>query len=232
MPQKFSGWRAKLPCISEHRRNLSAYLDGELDRSLRASLEDHLDMCQRCRASLEQLRFASRAMSHFVVPQARVPSRQFWEQHSQRTSHFGAALERFWTMKISVPAPIAAGAFAFIILFTVFALGQLRQSRSSAASLTTSVQATQTKIVEVPVEREVLRERIVTRTVYVREPRSSVATRTGSQANRPQREWLMAERTPLEGRATGNKVLFTPASLAGFRPATDANLRIVKEPEQ
>jgi anti-sigma factor RsiW len=231
MLEKLSGWRARLPCISEHRHNLSAYLDGELDLRRRASLEKHLAACMRCRARSEQLRLASRAMSHFVVPPARVPAWQFAERPARPGSSPIASLRRFWTMKLSVPAPVAATASlalvcAAAVLFTTY----LNQSRMSVEPLPTSALVPQTKIIEVPVERE----RIVTRTIYaVRGARPVGASQPDWTANKPQRAPLMAEGATREQDATaGNKELMTAASLAGFRPAADANLRIVKEPEQ
>jgi Putative zinc-finger len=232
MGEKVAGWRAFLPCISEQRRNLSAYLDGELPLRQRASLEKHLAGCARCRARAEQLRFASRAMSHFVVPPARFPAWQVVERPARHGSSLFASLRRFWTMKLSVPAPLAAtlAALALACVAAVLLTGSLNQRQASVEPLPVSAQAPQIKFIEVPVERE----RIVTRTIYAaRGARPSGASRPDGPSDRTKPTTLMAEGAPRErGAATGNKALMTAASLAGFRPAADANLRIVKEPEQ
>jgi Putative zinc-finger len=233
MPHKLKEWRDRLPCANGHKENLSAYLDGELDLDLRSSLEEHLAACARCRARYEELRFASRAMSHFVVPQARVPAWQATAHPSQQSTA-RTALERFWKMKINLPAPVAA-TVALALVFCVAALlfmGRLQSIQTSVDPLTTTALAPQIKFIEVPVERE----RVVTRTVYA--PARGAARPAGAAqpdfaANRSRRAALIAEGARREQDARGsNGELPAATSLAGFRPATDANLRIVKEPEQ
>jgi anti-sigma factor RsiW len=235
MAHKLREWLAELPCPSGHERNLSAYMDGELDTRARASLERHLAACGRCRAKYEQLRFASRAVSHLSVPQVRPPAWQAAATSSRLSgqSKARARLESFWTMKLNVPAPLAAAA-ALALLFCLaglLALGQLNSSPAVVEPLQTNALAPQIKFVAVPVERE----RIVTRTVYsTREGRSTGRAQPGSAINREQRAALIAAGAEREQRprSSSNGELLTSTSLAGFRPATDANLRIVKEPEK
>jgi hypothetical protein len=198
-------------------------MDGELNRRARMGLEKHLAECGRCRAQYEQLRFASRAVSRLVVPQVRPPAWQAvaaqpcFAQGKRR-----ARLESFWTMKINVPAPVAAAA-ALALLFGLagaLALGQLDLEQQSIEPPQTRALAPQIRFVEVPVERE----RIVTRTVYAtREPRST---------SRTQAPLTVAGAARQQRTRSSNRELLTSTSLAGFRPATDARLRIVKEPEQ
>src|SRR5215213_9941636 len=117
-PRRTSGWRANLPCLSEHKRNLSAYLDGELDKSTRASVEAHFAQCHSCWAEYNELRFASRALSHFVVPEA---TRPIWQpvgmaERSENDAAPIAALKRCWAMKVAIPAPVFAGLLVAITL--------------------------------------------------------------------------------------------------------------------
>jgi hypothetical protein len=75
------------------------------------------------------------------------------------------------------------------------------------------------RTVEVPV----VREKIVTRTVYV-------ARGEGSRAERPTRA-VRIEEARNAGRARVNGDAQSPAgadTLAGFRPASDAKLRVIK----
>ena len=234
MPQKLFGWRPKLPCVSEHKRNLSAYLDGELDATARARVEKHLAACPRCRAEYEQLRFASRVMSHFVLPEAHIPAWRVDQRVFETQSQPGAVLRRFWTMKVSIPAPaVAAVAVASIIVAAVSFTSRPHQLQTPAPPVSAGAPAPPAKIIEVPIEREVVRERVVTRVVYARGPRPPGTMQSGALANKPQRATLVAERAAVErGAANTADSLFTPASLTGFRPATNATLRIVKEPEQ
>jgi hypothetical protein len=133
-------------------------------------------------------------------------------------------------MKVAIPAPVfGAGLLAVIILAAWLLLSRQMQTTTVTQS-TNAESATTTKIIQVPVEREVVRERVVTRIVYARRSRLYGTGRRPSVAEELPGSTLIAERRPV-GRNT-NGVTFTRASLAGFRPATTADLRIVKEPEQ
>jgi len=130
-------------------------------------------------------------------------------------------------MKISVPVPV----FAASALTAIIAAGVLLTSRPIQ---TANAPATITKIIEVPVEREVVRERIITRTLYARPPRSSRRDRARPAANEPPPNVSIAGRATRTRRdePDDRRQIFARASVEGFRPAADANLRIVKEPEQ
>ncbi|MBA3247357.1 MAG: zf-HC2 domain-containing protein [Pyrinomonadaceae bacterium] len=163
MPRKLLEWRAKRPCASAHHRQLSAYLDGEIDGDARACVEQHLAACSPCRAEYEQLRFASRALSHFIVPNVRQPVWQIEPAFLQRQSAPPLALwlKRFCAMKIAVPAPVfVAGSLAAITVAALLLTHPFVQTQTPAASPVASVPTIETKIIEVPVEREVVRERI------------------------------------------------------------------------
>jgi anti-sigma factor RsiW len=233
MPRRTKGWLAHLPCISEHRSNLSAYLDGELDQSARAGVEAHFTRCHSCWAKYNELRFASRAMSHFVVPEA---PRSTWQPAdvAGRTEVPApiAALRRCWAIKVAVPAPAFAGLIAAIILAAWLSPGRTILMRESVPAQSTVVEPPQAKVVEVPVVREVVRERVVTRIVYARQPRASAPNRRPSVPEEPPASNSIAVRRPVTRGASGTGTEFIRASLAGFRPARTADLRIVKEPEK
>jgi hypothetical protein len=48
-----------LRCFFHYDKLLSPYVDGELDTTEQTRIENHLTQCQRCRATLEDIRFAS-----------------------------------------------------------------------------------------------------------------------------------------------------------------------------
>lgn len=237
MPQrrKFSEWRASLRCVSLHKRRLSAYLDGELDVSRRAGVEKHLGACARCRDEYEQLRFASRALSSFEVPEARRSFPQFDPATLRRHDPSPVSwLQKFYASKIAVPAPaFAVVTLAAFIVAAMLLTGRIAaRTQPSVASSQASAPTIETKIIEVPVEREVVRERIVTRIVHVREPRREQSK--PSENKLPLAAGSLAGRTrnASRGESNSNRQMFVRASVEGFRPATDANLRIVREPEQ
>lgn len=236
MPRKLSprafAWRLKLPCVSAHRRDLSAYLDGELEPGPRAGMERHLAVCARCRATYAELRFASRALTHFVVPEAPPPAWRAVAPPPSRVARptFSGAWQRFCVLQLHIPAPAALAAVLAIIAFIV-AMPRVRPASPLAAPTSTGVPVTQVKYVEVPFEREVVREHVVTRVVYLRSPRPArPAVLTGKQmvpAWLARRDGTNAPPVPSPEQTPG--VL---TSLAGFRPASDANLRVVKEQER
>lgn len=234
MLRRTSGWRAHLPCLSEHKRNLSAYLDGELERSARAGVEAHFAECHRCWAEYNELRFASRALSHFVLPQT---TRPVWQQpvHIAGQSQLDAAiaaLKRCWAMKVAIPAPVFAGLLVAIILGAWLSLNRSNEMYKGVAAQSTVVESPQAKVIRVPVVREVVRERVTTRIVYARQPRPTTSDRSRFVPEELPASTLIAERRPVVRSRNAAGAEFSRVSLAGFRPARTADLRIVKEPEQ
>ncbi|MGH9942143.1 MAG: anti-sigma factor family protein [Pyrinomonadaceae bacterium] len=232
MPRKLFEWRAKLPCRGPGR-DLSAYLDGELAADDRAAVERHLGACPRCRVEYDQLRFASRALTHFTMPEMSAPpfrqAEQPWAALRQSAPH-ASPLGRFWATKIAVPAPAVAALAATIILAVALFAGRAARTQTPPRLPPAGPPATvETRIIEVPVEREVVRERVVTRYIHARQPRPLQAPAVGTKRRAPQ----LAERAPAAniGTGDGNKTTGARASLEGFRPAADAKLRIVKEPK-
>lgn len=234
MRRKLFGGQTKLPCAPDHERRLSAYLDGELDAGARAGVEKHLAACPHCRAECEQLRFASRAMAHFVVPEARPVGWQAAGGGEWQRGWSVAWLKRFWGLKIVVPAPAVAAITLAVITMAAAAVlfaGRPAQTLTAASPNLSAAPAAQIKVVEVPVEREVVRERVVTRTVY-RNPSRAVQGRHAAGASQPTASSVRRAPAPMRRATTGDEVITTRASLTGFRPAANVNLRIVKEPEQ
>ncbi|HEX8143317.1 MAG TPA: zf-HC2 domain-containing protein [Pyrinomonadaceae bacterium] len=233
MPRSDSDWRAKLPCISQHKRNLSAYLDGELEGNARAGVEDHLSSCYSCRAEYQELRLASRALSYFVVPESSPPNWQpaLMAQRSRDNAPV-AALKRCFAMKVAVPVPVFAGLLVAIILAAWLLLMRPGLTARSVPAPSASADAPPAAVIEVPVEREVVRERVVTRVIYSRRARPSPASRRRTAEEELRGTTLIAGRRPAaDVRGANAAAAFTRASLAGFRPARTADLRIVKEPQ-
>jgi Putative zinc-finger/FecR protein/Galactose oxidase, central domain len=57
------------PVCWRYKRQLSPYLDGELDQVAVASLERHLASCAACRAKYEDMRFAARLVADLSLPE-------------------------------------------------------------------------------------------------------------------------------------------------------------------
>ncbi len=149
--------------------------------------------------------------------------------------------QRFMAASVRVPAPVAALALLFVAGFSLFAFTRARQHSSpvtnapQAATVSTPTApqtGEKTSIVEVPV----IQERVVTRTVYVarnsRAPREDAATHGAEgprfsdrkQEDEGQAIQHMPETNARNGQAAGD----THAALAGFKPAGEVKLRIIK----
>ena len=74
------------------------------------------------------------------------------------------------------------------------------------------------RIVEVPV----IKEKIITRTVYVREPKNNKNEKNKSSADARQNN------LPLSSSVTENGY-FTDVNLKGFEPSAEINAKIIKE---
>lgn len=136
-----------------------------------------------------------------------------------RLSSYAARLRRALATTWRVPAPAAVAAALLFACVSVFALAHQAPEPVAVESPALVDLPVEIRTVEVPV----VREKIVTRTVYV-------ARGEGSRADRSTRavrieEARNAERVRVNGDAK------SPAgadTLAGFRPASDAKLRVIK----
>ena len=208
----------KLSCRWIYGRRLSAYLDHELDDFGVSTTANHLSECPRCQAELEQLRFANRALAEFEIPlmSSQVPSGNVFRLPRAKQV---SALKRLVSHKIAIPLPLAAGLLICFISVTLLAFIKnqrtLDQLPTSAASPSVVI-----KKVEVPVER------VITRTVYVRQPvsrRAQISPRNTFIS--PHSKENIAQNNPRTAE-------WSDDVLKGFRPAVNANLRVVKEHEK
>jgi hypothetical protein len=141
---------------------------------------------------------------------------QFTPLASGLPSH-AARLRRALATTWRVPAPAVLAAALLVVCLSIFALVRPAPVAVESPALADSPVAVRT--VEVPA----VRDRIVTRTVYV-------ARGAGSRATRPARavrieEARDAQRVRVVGDAQSGALAL---ALAGFRPASDAKLRVIK----
>ncbi len=55
-------------CVAYFRRLLTPYIDGELDALKQTRVQRHLGKCERCQREYDHLLFASRVVSHLILP--------------------------------------------------------------------------------------------------------------------------------------------------------------------
>ena len=98
-------------CVDD--KDLSAYLDGELDKKKKAGVEAHLEECTVCRSRLDSLGRLANIGS---------PSEDEINRRKERTfSRISVAVERkpeppVWRRKINLSLPLAAAAAVVLIL--------------------------------------------------------------------------------------------------------------------
>jgi len=165
--------------------------------------------------------------------EASSPDESFWPQHhaalrqrletdalpakTKRTSLW----KRLLTAKLPVPVPVAAVIAIMLLTSSVIALRQSKVEVIPAAPQALSATTTP-EIIEVPV----IREKIVTRTVYV-EKSARQNNRMLPQATvAPRDEYSLTARNSLRESGQGN--LFTHVNLTDFQPPDEIKIRIIK----
>lgn len=225
--------------------NLIDLLFDEPDGSAtRARLLAEVEACAACGA---QYRSLAGTLDVFNEASAAcMPRESYWPQYHAALSRrlhnaagelqaSDARVERqprapFWkrllTSSIRVPAPVAAVAVLLLVAVSVFALSLAARSAPepvvlAAPDSSQGEAAPQIKFIEVPV----VREKIITQTVYV--PRRNNDSDATTTRRAPARENLAGDRRP-NAPVTAATAATPRANLSGFKPAGEVNLRIIK----
>lgn len=210
----------KLSCWWIYGRRLSAYLDHELNDLAARTTANHLGECERCQAQLEEVRFANRVLAEFEIPfmSTQLPSGNVFRLPQVKQV---SRLKRLACHKIQVPLPLAAGLLIGLITITLLAVGNQPTADEAATPATSPFVVI--KRVEVPVDR------VITRTVYVNQPGSRQAQilprKDMNQLTSPHSKENIAQNNSKAPE-------WTDDVLKGFRPAVDANLRVIKGHEK
>jgi hypothetical protein len=166
--------------------------------------------------------------------EASSPDESYWPQHHaalrQRLETYAlpaktkrdSLWKRLLTAKLPVPVPVAAVIAIVLLTSSVIALRQSKVEVNPTAPQTLSATTTTPEIIEVPV----IREKVVTRTVYV-ERRARGNVRAFPQATIAPRDGysLMARNSAKE---SGQGNLFTHVNLTDFQPPDEIKIRIIK----
>ena len=149
----------------------------------------------------QRLKNAAQTDSHALRVQPRTPARMW------------STLTRIAGASVRIPVPVAAVLFLFfgLSMFLVLqARGQAKQKPLPPAT------AVETRTIEVPV----IKEKIVTRTVYVAKNR-----RLSPAQSEPNRTWSSSGATAGLPKEPANN---TAVNLSGFRPTDQVKLTIIK----
>lgn len=200
-----------IACSLRYQRLLSAYIDSELGKTDAEGVAQHLRQCTQCGAREQQLRLARNALTALEIP----PTRTQWSgdiNHLPRHQS-PSMFARFWTYRIDVPLPMAVCLMIALLATTIFTLGT-KATKDEPLPVIPTAKNEAVKIVEVPVER------VVMRTVYINQKRSSLNQKG------------MRRSLTEPGSNSAKRNSWSTNQLEAFRPAASANLRVVKEPEE
>jgi hypothetical protein len=183
------------------------------------SLATELETCATCREEYAALRMALRLADQ--AKQSALPGENFWPGYQDRLrqnliacsqpavemhTNLITLVRNLFMTSIRVPVPLAAALLIFLGGSLVFALNSRRSISVAPPPVIV------TKTIEVPVTRETIRDKVVTRVVFRdrdRRPSSTAAVAAiKDQQTRPPAE--------------------APISLVGFKPTNEVNLTVIK----
>lgn len=217
-------------CI-ETKKNIEALVDGELTGSLKETVERHLLVCRDCCELKEELIL----LSGFLQTSEIAPSSEALDRrviNAFRSHHKpapAASWRRIFFGSMAIPKPVFAALLilAMAVSWLAFQIGKINSATVSVPSpfvvtneipvQTPAESPAQTVVVEVPV----IKEKIVTRTVYVRQQKNNKTEKAKSPAD-------SAENLPSSSSVAENG-FFTDVSLKGFVPTQQINAKIIKE---
>jgi hypothetical protein len=190
-----------------------------------------LEELEECRVCSAEYRSMQEALSNFdEAAPAMLPAGEFWAEHHARLEESidrftgRASVVPFWRRAVrtsfAVPVPVAIAAMILLAATSVLAIRSFIFRTELKAATSEAAAAAKVQFVEVPVEKRVVEEKIVTRTVYVtkrqRQNNQTAPTLQDIQANMTARTDKAASANP------------TRASLNGFQPPSDVKLTVIK----
>ncbi|HEX8638090.1 MAG TPA: zf-HC2 domain-containing protein [Pyrinomonadaceae bacterium] len=237
------------------KESIEAFHDGAINDAVKIRTEEHIAGCASCAAAFDRLRALSDLLRKDVAPATsgaldRKLMRAFAEKY-ELTAKSPARWSGIFSGSLSIPKPaFAAGLIAVAVAITAANLIGRRASIDTTSNRVSTAPAAfsqpspeaveQTKIVEVPV----VRERVITRVVYVERPSQADEFKTRFDAihsrarNLPgktikEKKGVSSERENISDLAMNGSVgrngYFTSGDLTGFQPAAELKARIVEE---
>jgi hypothetical protein len=185
-------------CLSEYRSMTETLL--VFDQSIEASLPDERYWPQH-RAALRQ------RLETYALP-AKTKRDSLWK--------------RLLMAKLPVPVPVAVIIAIMLLTSSVIALRQSKVEVIAAAPQALSATKATPEIIEVPV----IREKVVTRTVYVEKSARENNRTLRQSVVAPRDEYSLTARNSAKENGQGN--FFTHVNLTDFQPPDEIKIRIIK----
>jgi anti-sigma factor RsiW len=197
----------------------------EVDADTELRLVEETEACAACRAEYQAI---EEALAKFdEAAPSLLPASTFWAEHhariESRIADFSGASNTvpFWRRALrtsfSIPVPVAVAAALLLAATSVMAVRSFI-FKQDANPLRGQASEAKVQYVEVPVEKRVVEERVVTRTVYV--------TRKGAQQGGPTQPTI--QDIPSMTAQNKDETKGTRTTLNGFQPSTDVKLTFIR----
>ena len=206
----------------------------ELQADEKLCLLAEVETCARCLGEYRSMTGTLLVFDQAV--EASLPGESYWPEHSAarrerleqitpdataaRTPQREPLWKRIFALRLPVPVPVAAAITLALLASSALALRPSTREvgASTMQPVATTLAAAPPTVIEVPV----LRERIITRTVYVVK---KVREKNEALPAQPDGTALTANNA---GKVSGEGGLFTRANLTDFQPPDELRIRIVK----
>jgi len=215
---------------TETQKNIEALLDGELSEHEKEAAEHHLWLCPPCLELREQAASLSKLLQTAAVaaPPAEL-ERRLIKSFQQHHAPVKPAWQRVFFGGLIVPKPIFATLLivAAAALWLAFQIGKISSSTVSINApeiVVNQVPPPETKIQTVTIEVPVIREKIVTRTIYVSKRKNN---QTGTENNKSP-GISRQNNLPLYSSTVAENNYLTDVSLKGFEPSAEIGWKIIK----
>ncbi|HEX8746295.1 MAG TPA: hypothetical protein VF717_03790 [Pyrinomonadaceae bacterium] len=213
---------------SKTKEDLTDLVFNEMGAEDELRLLEEMEACRDCRAEYHSMREALGAFDT-AAPEM-IPAGEFWTHHHarmrERLVDAAGAQPRdelpFWRRPLrasfSIPVPVAVAAAILLAATSLLAIRSFIL-RPEVGREQANAAAEKIQYVEVPVERRVVEERVVTRTVYINR-----RARRGNQAAPSLQD--------IPGMTASRKedasITAPQVTLSGFQPPADVKLTVIK----
>jgi anti-sigma factor RsiW len=224
--------------------------DDEIDFRLKARVKEHLACCPSCNADFDRIFRLDQLLEKAPAPpppSALLDTKlmKAFERHNKESLKPPVWWQRIFVGSVSVPKP-AFAAILLAIIATITAAIMIERNRSVSSEISTHLLAS-SPIVSTPlppeiiektitVEVPVIRERVVTRVVYVERQNSQaiksqkpLSARNGNDGNKQKQALKEVETNLAMNGSVEDGGYVTRANLTGFQPTTELKTRIIQE---
>ena len=211
------------------REDLTDLVFNEADAARELQLLEELERCAGCRYEYRSMLDALKKFDE-AAP-AILPPDDYWTAyHASLTerldhavhAHAPSVWRRLWTSSFSVPLPVAAAAALLIAATTLVAVRSLMFRTTPAPAPPVASSVTEREVIR-EVEKPVIVEKVVTRTVYIERPQTSSA-----RERRPAVPSLQNTPDMTAQTRKGENAERERAALNGFQPPPDVKLTVIK----